>query len=138
MGKIKGQNFRLKVSGAAVPAETNCQVTMTGNMEDASTKDTEGMYNEEELVSKSWQLQADSYMVDVAGIKALINVFNAAAPVAVGFDQTTGDSGEQNRDFSNSALERSGNALLTDVTFSFNDRATATVSSQYQGTGALS
>jgi len=55
--------------------------------------------------------------------------------VTVGWDQT---AGAQNRVAQNAAFSRSGSALLTDVTFTFNDRATVSVSSQYQGTGALS
>ena len=51
--KIKGQNFRVFISGSAVPEATNCSVQMTGNMEDASTKDTEGDYTSESMVSKS-------------------------------------------------------------------------------------
>lgn len=138
MGKIKGQNFRVFAGGAAVPEATNCQVTLTGNMEDASSKDTEGMFTEEQMVSTSWQVQVDSYYASAASAKALINTFIAAAAVEVGWDQTTGDAGTQNREAADANFARSGNALLTDLTLVFNDRATCTVSSQYQGTGALS
>lgn len=138
MGKIKGQNFRVFVEHAAVPEATNCQVTLSGNMEDASTKDTEGMFTEEQMVSTSWQVQVDSYDASVNNVKALIRTFIAAAAVEVGWDQTTGATGTQNREAEGADFARSGDALLTDLTLVFNDRATCTVSSQYQGTGALS
>ena len=43
MSKIKGQNFRFLQNGA-IPEATNCSITMQGNTEDTSTKDTEGMF----------------------------------------------------------------------------------------------
>lgn len=138
MSKIKGQNFRIFVEGDAVPQATNCQVTLTGNMEDISTKDTEGMFNQEQMVSTSWQVQVDGYDASVVTAKALISRFIAAAAVTVGWDETTGDTGTLNREAAEASFARSGDALLTDLTLQFNDRTTCTVSSQYQGTGALS
>lgn len=135
MSKIKGQNFRLLVAGAAVPEETNVSITINGNSDDSSTKDSAGFYSQETVVSTSWQAQVDTYDAEPASIQALVTTFNAAQPVTVGWDQT---AGAQNRVAQNAAFSRSGSALLTDVTFTFNDRATVSVSSQYQGTGALS
>jgi tRNA-2-methylthio-N6-dimethylallyladenosine synthase len=37
--KVMGQNFRVFVGGSAVPEATNCQVTIQGNLEDATTKE---------------------------------------------------------------------------------------------------
>ena len=135
MSKIKGQNFRLLVAGAAVPEETNVSITIQGNTDDSSTKDSAGFYSQETVVSTSWQAQVDTYDAEPASIQALVTTFNAAQPVTVGWDQT---AGAQNRVAQNAAFSRSGSALLTDATFTFNDRATVSVSSQYQGTGALS
>lgn len=135
MSRIKGQNFRLLVAGAAVPEETNVSITIQGNTDDSSTKDSAGFYSQETVVSTSWQAQVDTYDAEPASIQALVTTFNAAQPVTVGWDQT---AGAQNRVAQNAAFSRSGSALLTDVTFTFNDRATVSVSSQYQGTGALS
>ena len=66
MSKIKGQNFRLlaNMDGegvAAVPEETNVSITLTGNTEDTSSKDTEGMFSKEDIVSTAWSAQVDSY-----------------------------------------------------------------------------
>lgn len=135
MSKIKGQQFRALISGAAVPESTNCQVSLQGNTEDTSTKDSEGLFSQSTMVSKGWTVQVDSYDASVENIQALITVFKAAAPVTVGWDQT---AGSMNRTAQNANFKRSGSALLNDVTFSFNDRATCSVTSQYQGTGALS
>lgn len=138
MSKIKGQNFRLLLAGSAVPEETNVSITLTGNTEDTSTKDTEGLFTQETIVSTAWQAQVDSFQAEPAQLRAILTMFNAAAEVAVGWDQTTGAAGTQNRTPANANFKRSGNALLNDFTMQFDDRATVTTQLQFQGTGALS
>ena len=134
MSKIKGQNFRFLQSGA-IPEATNCSITMQGNTEDTSTKDTEGMFTQETVVSTSWSGQVDTYQSDTSALRAIITMFIAAQPVAVGWDQT---GGAQNRVAQNANFKRSGQALLNDFTMNFNDRETVALSLQFQGTGALS
>lgn len=134
MSKIKGQNFRFLQNGA-IPEATNCSITMQGNTEDTSTKDTEGMFTQETVVSTSWSGQVDTYQSDTSALRAIITMFIAAQPVAVGWDQT---GGAQNRVAQNANFKRSGQALLNDFTMNFNDRETVALSLQFQGTGALS
>ena len=138
--KIKGQNFRAFVGGLAaanaVVEETNCQVQITGNMEDASTKDTVNAWTTEQMTSKQWQVSVDQLEATAARLKAIITQFNSDSTVTVGFDQTTAGTA-QNRTPSNAAFARSGKAHLTDVSISAPNRQNITVSLQYQGTGAL-
>lgn len=133
--KIKGQNFRLLQNAAAIPEATNCSITLQGNTEDSSTKDTEGMFTQETIVSNQWQAQVDTYQSDTAALQAIISTFIAAQAVPVGWDQT---AGAQNRVAQNANFKRSGNAILNDFTMTFNDRETVAVSIQFQGTGGLS
>ena len=135
MSKIKGNNFRLFVSGSAVPEETNCSVTIIGNTEDSSTKSASGLFSQETVVNTSWQAQVDSFQAEVGQLQSIIEMFNAAQPVPVGWDETKGDN---NSTGNNASFKRSGNALLNDFTFQFDDRQTVTTSLQFQGTGALS
>ena len=135
--KIKGQNFRLLEGNplAAFPEATNCSITLTGNAEDTSTKDTEGLYSKNTVVSNSWNAQVDTYESDVSRLQAIITMFNAAQAVGVGWDQT---GGALNRMAQNASFKRSGQALLNDFTMTFNDRETVAVSLQFLGTGGLS
>ena len=135
MTKIKGQNFRLLVSSAIVPEETNVSITLQGNTEDTSSKDDGGLYGKEDVVSTAWNTQVDSYQAEPSQLRAILRMFNAAAAVGVGWDQTTGDN---NQTPANANFKRSGQALLSDVSAQFDDRAAVQVSLQYQGTGALS
>ena len=133
--KLMGQNFRAFVGGSAVPEATSCQVTIQGDVEDASTKDTEGSWNEEQMTSKSWSVQVDDYDASLATLRALITRFNSDAKTTVGWDQT---DGSQNRVAQNAAFARSGQAILNDLSIQANNRQTIQVSCQYQGSGALS
>jgi len=136
MSKIKGQNFRAFYGGSAIAAATSCTVTLTGNTEDSSTKDTEGMYNADSIVSTSWSIQVDT--LDDTNVSALVTAFTAGAEVTVGWDQTETTAGTQNRTAAEASFSRTGSAYLTDVTLTFNDRVNISTSAQFTGTGALS
>ena len=129
-----GQNFRAFVGGAAVTEATNCQVTIQGNVEDGSTKDSVSGYNEETMTSKQWSVQVDNVDASLANLRALISRFNSDAKTTVGWDQT---SGAQNRVAQHAAFARSGSAILNDLSIQAGNRQTIQVSCQYQGSGAL-
>ena len=135
--KIMGQNFRAFVGStpAAVPEATNCHVTISGNMEDSSTKDSENSWTEEQMVSKQWSVSVDDVDASLASLRALITRFNSDDKVTVGWDQT---AGAQNRVAQNADFARSGSAILNDLSISANNRTTIQVTCQYQGSGALS
>ena len=139
MAKIKlmGQNFRAFVGStpAAVPEATNCQVTISGNMEDSSTKDSENSWTEEQMVSKQWSVSVDDVDASLASLRALITRFNSDDKVTVGWDQT---AGSQNRVAQNAGFARSGYAILQDLSIQANNRSTISITCQYQGAGALS
>ena len=132
--KIMGQNFRAFVGGAAVTEATNCQVTIQGNVEDGSTKDSVSGYNEETMTSKQWSVQVDNVDASLANLRSLITRFNSDAKTTVGWDQT---SGAQNRVAQHAAFARSGSAILNDLSIQAGNRQTIQVSCQYQGSGAL-
>lgn len=134
MAKIKGQNFRVEIESACVPEATNCSISLTGNAESSSTKDTEGLFEEDTIVSTSWTAKVDTFQSTVAQIREIITLFKTATDVNVGWDQT---AGLQNRIAQNASFSRHGKALLTDVSFTFNDRQTVATSLQFQGTGGL-
>lgn len=129
-----GQNFRVFVAGAAVTEATNCSITLQGNMDDASTKDSTGGWNEEEMTSKQWSVQVDNVDASLASLRALITRFNSDSKTTVGWDQT---DGAQNREAQNADFARSGQAILNDLTIQADNRTTIQVSCQYQGSGAL-
>lgn len=136
--KLKGQNFRAFVGGAAVPEASSCTCSINGNMEQAKTKDSEGSYQQEQMTSRGWSVQVDSYQSSAAELIALIMQFNSDDKVQVGWDQTEKTAGTMNRTAANAAFARSGLAILTDLTISASNRQNIQVSRQYTGSGALS
>lgn len=133
--KVMGQHFRAFVAGAAVSEASSCQVTIQGNVEDASTKDSTGGWNEEQMTSKQWSVQVDNVDASLTNLRALVTRFNSDSKTTVGWDQT---AGAQNRVAQNAAFARSGQAILNDLSIATPNRNTITVSCQYQGSGALS
>ena len=134
MSKIKGQNFRLLKDGSVFPEATNCSITLQGNTEDTSTKDTEGMFNKEDVVSNQWSAQVDTIQSETAQLRSIISLFVAAQPIPIGWDQTAGSGNATPQE---APYARQGQALLNDFTMNFNDRETVNVSLSFQGTGGL-
>jgi hypothetical protein len=132
--KIMGQHFRVFVAGAAVPEAVNCSVTISGNMEDSTTKDTVGSYAQEQMTAKDWNVSVDNIDASLASLRALITRFNSDAKVTVGWDQT---AGTQNRVAQNAPFAKSGQAILNDLSIQANNRTNIQVTCQYQGSGAL-
>ena len=141
--RLKGQNFRAFSGSAAnsmnaFPEETNVQVTVSGNMEDATTKDSEGGWTEEQMTSKQWSVNVDNVDASYQSLRALITQFNSDTKPFVGWDQTTTTTGEQNRTAAGSELARSGTAILNDISISAPNRGTVKTSCQFQGSGPIS
>jgi hypothetical protein len=113
-------------------------VSITGNMEDAKTKDSEGSFGMEQMTSRSWSVQVDSYEATAASLIAVVQQFVSDEKVTVGWDETKEVAGSQNRTPNNAAFARSGQAILNDFTIKANNRTNIQVTRQYMGSGALS
>jgi predicted secreted protein len=135
---LKGQNFRIftfdttaekfKVIGMA----TGCTVNLTNNTDDSNTKDDVGMASKPVTTSKSWSVQVES--LNVSDTAAMLTAIKAMQPLTLMWDET-GTTDNQTRQ--KAAFARKGLAYLADATFQFDDRANATKSLQFQGSGAL-
>ena len=137
LNKLKGQNFRVFVGFSAVPEASSCQVTISGNMEDSKTKDSEGSFGMEQMTSRSWSVQVDSYEATADSLINIINQFISDQKVTVGWDETKVVTGSQNRTPNNAAFARSGQAILNDFTIAANNRTPIQVTRQFTGSGAL-
>ena len=137
LNKLKGQNFRVFVGGSAVPEASSCQVTTTGNMEDSKTKDSEGSFGMEQMTSRSWSVQVDSYEATADSLINIIKQFVSDNKVTVGWDETATTAGTQNRTPQNADFARSGQAILNDFVISANNRTPIQVTRQFTGSGAL-
>lgn len=61
---IKGQNLRLFVGDSVVAASTSCTLHTAAQVEDSSTKDSDGDWTENEVVGLSWDVSVDALVTD--------------------------------------------------------------------------
>ena len=136
MVTLKGQNIRVLLQDGnvfkVVGKSTNCTVTLTGNTDDASTKDDVALASKPEITSKSWSVQVES--LDVTDTAAVLNAIKNLTPFTLIWDET---AAADNQTAQAATYSRKGQAYLNDVTFNWNDRENSTKQLQFTGSGAL-
>lgn len=135
---LKGQNFRVLTYDEiakkfkCVGMATSNTVTLTGNTEDASTKDDVSVAAKPTIVSKGWQVSVES--LNVMDAAAILTAIKTKTPFTLIWDEV---STSDNQTVIGSSVARQGVAYLTDATFTFNDRENSSKSLQFTGTGPL-
>ena len=132
--KVKGQNIRLFIGDKCIAAATSCTLHIAANLEDSSTKDSTGDWQEQECTGKSWDFSGEMVVVDAdtGGVTALDAAEMVGKTVTAKFSLT---NGAQNRVESKAWYE--GEAIINDWSLSAQNRQNATVSVQGQGVGEL-
>ena len=119
----------------------NATFHISAQMEDASTKDSTGDFQEQEVTGLSWDAQTDSLVtLEDNGTNGelpqdILSLMINKTKVHLIFDQT---AGANNRVAQNSVIKKSGWAYISDVSISAQNRQNSTMTVQFQGTGALS
>ena len=140
MGTIKGQNLRVMVGGKCIAMATSCQFHVSAQLEDSSTKDSVGDFQEQEVTGLSWDAQADSLVtLEDNGTNGelpqdLLSLMINKTKVTLTFDQTAGTN---NRVGQNSVIKKTGQAYISDINISAQNRQNSTLSVQFTGTGPL-
>jgi hypothetical protein len=145
MGTIKGQNLRVMVGTASggekcIAMATNATFHISTQLEDSSTKDSVGDWQEQEVTGLSWDAQTESLVtLEDNGTNGelpqdLLSLMINKTQVTLTFDQTAGTN---NRVGQNSVIKKSGNAWISDIQITAANRQNSTVTVQFQGTGAL-
>ena len=141
MSTIKGQNLRILVGGKCIAMATSCTFHVSAQLEDSSTKDSVGDWQEQEVTGLSWDAQTDSLVtLEDNGTNGelpqdLFDIIINKTKVTLTFDQT---AGANNRVAQNSVLKRTGEAYLTDATATAQNRQNSTFQAKFTGTGPLS
>ena len=136
---LKGQNFRILTFDSTaskfkcVGMATNCTVTLTNNTEDASHKDVVGMAAMPTMTSQGWSVSVES--LDVTDAAAMLTAIKSLTPFTLLWDETS--TTDNQTPVSDTTFARTGQAYLSDATFTFNDRENASKSLQFTGTGAI-
>ena len=141
MATIKGQNLRVMVGGKCIAMATSCTFHVSAQLEDSSTKDSVGDFQEQEVTGLSWDAQTESLVtLEDNGTNGelpqdILSLMINKTKVTLTFYQT---AGANNRIGQNSAIKKTGQAYVTDVNISAQNRQNSTCTVQFTGTGALS
>jgi hypothetical protein len=141
MGTIKGQNLRVMVGGKCIAMSTSAQFHISAELQDSSTKDSTGDWQEQEVVGLSWDASCDALVTLTDNgsngelVTDLMSVMINKTPVTLTFDQTAGTN---NRTGQNATIKRTGTAYISDIQITAQNRQNSTHTVQFQGTGALS
>ena len=141
MATIKGQNLRVMVGGKCIAMATSAQFHVSAELQDSSTKDSVGDFQEQEVTGLSWDAQTESLVtLEDNGTNGelpqdLLSLMINKTKVTLTFDQT---SGTNNRVAQNSVIKKTGQAYITDMSVQAANRQNSTLSVQFTGTGALS
>ena len=141
MAIIKGQNLRVMVGGKCIAMATSCQFHIGTSLEDVSTKDSTGDWQEQEVTGLNWDASTDSLVTLTDNGQNgelptdLMSLIINKTLVTLTFDQTAGTN---NRTGQNATIKRSGSAYLTDYSLTAPNRQNSTLSCKFTGTGPLS
>ena len=139
MATLKGQNFRILIYDSTaskykvVGMSTNCTVTLNTNVDDGSTKDDVGLAAKPVVVSKSWQVQVESLDVSDAGV--MLTAIKSLTPFTLIWDEVS--TTDNQSPVADTGFARTGQAYLSDATFTFNDRENSSKNLQFSGYGAI-
>ena len=140
MGTIKGQNLRVMVGGKCIAMATSCTFHVSAQLEDSSTKDSVGDFQDQEVTGLSWDAQTESLVtLEDNGTNGelpqdILSLMINKTKVTLTFDQTAGTN---NRVAQNSVIKKSGQAYITDMSVQAANRQNSTLSVQFTGTGPL-
>ena len=139
MATLKGQNFRILIYDSTaskykvVGMSTNCVVTLNTNVDDGGTKDDVGLAAKPVVVSKSWQVQVES--LDVSDAGAMLTAIKSMTPFTLIWDEVS--TTDNQSPVADTGFARTGQAYLSDATFTFNDRENSSKNLQFSGYGAI-
>ena len=140
MATIKGQNLRVMVGGKCIAMATSCTFHVAAQTESASTKDDANDFEVNEVTGLSWDASTESLVtLQDNGTNGelptdLLSAMISKTKVTLTFDVTNGTN---NRVGTNSALKKSGQAYINDISITAANRQNSTLSVQFLGTGPL-
>jgi len=128
------------VGGKCIAMATSCTFHVSAQLQDSSTKDSVGDFQEQEVTGLSWDAQTESLVtLEDNGSNGelpqdLLSLMINKTKVTLTFDQT---AGANNRVGQNSAIKKTGEAYINDINITAQNRQNSTISVQFSGTGPL-
>ena len=129
------------VGGKCIAMATSCTFHIGTTLEDSSTKDSTGDWQEQEVTGLNWDASTESLVTLTDNgsngeiPSDILSLIINKTLVTLTFDQT---SGTNNRTAQDSVLKKSGQAYVSDVQVTAPNRQNSTLSVKFTGTGPLS
>lgn len=132
MATLKGQNFRIFWGSNVFGGATNCTVNLTNNTDDTAVKDDAGAFSKPQVTTKSWSITVDA--LNISDISMFLSSVNSGTSFPVFWTETSGNNNQtpEEADFA-----RTGNAIVTDFTFTCNDRENSVKNVTFTGVGGI-
>ena len=143
MADINGQNLRVLLGDddehlACVAAATNCQVHLSLEMQEDTTKDTDDDWIPMEPVGINWDVSVDALvLLDNEETGVTVNSLQVGRVYRLRFAQTAGATGQQNRDAVSNRLQLTGNAILSDLQLTAQNQDESQYTAKFTGHGDL-
>lgn len=129
---MKGQNLRIFIGAKCVAFSTSCTYHISANLEDNSTKDTEGNFQHQEVTGLAGDISCDalySVTTDATGVNGIdaLDMVLAGQEVTVKF---SGTEGTKNR--TAVGVNYTCQALVNDISINAPNRQTVSYTIQMQ------
>lgn len=141
---IKGQNLRVFYDNKCVAYATSCQLQVSANLEDVSTKDSTGGWDDQEIVGKSWSMSVDALYsaggTDATGLNAeeMLDMLLAGKQVSLRFCPTGGINNRDILSGKSSMAEYYGLAFVSSINVTAANKSNASYTASMTGNGSLS
>ena len=143
MATIKGQNLRILMGAdveslKCVAASTSCTLHAVLEVAEDITKDDVDGFMIQEPVGILWDVSVDALVVvdsEETGVTVADLVVGAVYKLR--FSQTAGATGEQNRDAISNALQLTGDAILSDLQLTAQNKDESVFTAKFTGRGDL-
>lgn len=139
MATIKGQRLRLLLDDGLVASALSCTLHCAAQVQDSSTKDTDGDWTENEVVGLNWDVSTDQLVCEEDPLDGnawsttdFANIIESKTVIQVTLETTSGDN---NRDEDTKILQ--GNAVISDFQITSQNRQNATATIQLIGVSDL-
>ncbi len=131
MATVKGQNLRLFIGNKVIGRALECSLHLQMNVSERSTKDDEGGWAKNHVVSLAWDASAQAVVIDEQETTAIgyADVLSLAGQTVHIKLNTT--NGSQNRDEDTILL--AGDAIISDIQMTAQNRQRSTYQIQLTG-----
>ena len=142
MATIKGQNLRILLGTSAqdlkcIASAKQCTMHLVAVVGEADSKDSENVWAEREILAHRWNLSTEALITtNTTGARGVADL-TVGQSYTIRMSQTTGASGQHNRDAVTNRMQVTGNAILTEIEMVASNHQQSVWKANFVGDGEL-